>query len=237
MPIPLDPRKKTHGRENSRETARVWTSRGADGHESHFDFPYLRDNCPCATCNDERGRNRPLREQSRALGRVADVQAQAARAVGDAGGHYAIQINFTDGHSTGIFSYDYLRLMCPCAGLRQGISQRHHLKLKSEAGFLPPFLHYTKIVIPTGGTAVLAVPEWRNPSSTWIPGLIDRLFQALQFFLHTGSSLRIRAAIANISHRPAEPRSFSPPANTRLPDSSTRWHDWGPAPPRRLSRR
>jgi len=30
-------------------------------------------------------------------------------------GNYAIQINFTDGHSTGIFSYDYLRLMCPCA--------------------------------------------------------------------------------------------------------------------------
>jgi len=49
-------------------------------------------------------------------------RAQSATQVGN----YAIQINFTDGHSTGIFSYDYLRLMCP-AGLRQGISQRHHL--------------------------------------------------------------------------------------------------------------
>jgi len=27
----------------------------------------------------------------------------------------AIQIFFTDGHSTGIFSYDYLRSICPCA--------------------------------------------------------------------------------------------------------------------------
>jgi len=27
-------------------------------------------------------------------------------------------------------------------------------------------IHYPKIVIPTGGTAVLAVPERRNPSAT-----------------------------------------------------------------------
>jgi DUF971 family protein len=25
-----------------------------------------------------------------------------------------VQISFTDGHSTGIFSYDYLRTLCPC---------------------------------------------------------------------------------------------------------------------------
>jgi DUF971 family protein len=30
-------------------------------------------------------------------------------------GHYALQIDFTDGHSAGIFSYDYLRTICPCA--------------------------------------------------------------------------------------------------------------------------
>jgi DUF971 family protein len=38
-------------------------------------------------------------------------RAQSASQVGN----YAIQINFNDGHSTGIFSYDYLRMMCPCA--------------------------------------------------------------------------------------------------------------------------
>jgi len=37
-------------------------------------------------------------------------RAQSATQVGN----YAIQINFNDGHSTGIFSYDYLRSMCPC---------------------------------------------------------------------------------------------------------------------------
>jgi DUF971 family protein len=30
-------------------------------------------------------------------------------------GNYAIQISFSDGHSTGIYSYDHLRSICPCA--------------------------------------------------------------------------------------------------------------------------
>jgi DUF971 family protein len=38
-------------------------------------------------------------------------RAQAATTVGN----YAIQITFTDGHSTGIYSYDHLRSICPCA--------------------------------------------------------------------------------------------------------------------------
>jgi DUF971 family protein len=38
------------------------------------------------------------------------ARAQAATTVGN----YAIQITFTDGHATGIFSYDHLRSICPC---------------------------------------------------------------------------------------------------------------------------
>jgi len=37
--------------------------------------------------------------------------ARAAKVVGN----YALQIDFTDGHTTGIYSYDYLRSICPCA--------------------------------------------------------------------------------------------------------------------------
>ena len=29
-------------------------------------------------------------------------------------GHYAIRIDWSDGHNTGIYSYDYLRKICPC---------------------------------------------------------------------------------------------------------------------------
>ena len=38
------------------------------------------------------------------------LTARAAKAVGN----YALQIDFSDGHTTGIYSYDYLRTICPC---------------------------------------------------------------------------------------------------------------------------
>jgi DUF971 family protein len=33
-------------------------------------------------------------------------------------GRYAVNIHFSDGHTTGIFSYDYLRSLCPCETCR-----------------------------------------------------------------------------------------------------------------------
>jgi len=41
--------------------------------------------------------------------------AKSANAVGN----YAIQFTFTDGHATGIYSYDHLRIICPCATCAQ----------------------------------------------------------------------------------------------------------------------
>jgi len=41
--------------------------------------------------------------------------------------NYAIQITFTDGHATGIFSYDHLPQYLPLRGLRQGLPRRRHL--------------------------------------------------------------------------------------------------------------
>lgn len=87
----------------------VWT----DGHASHYDFPYLRDHCPCAVCNDEREKKE--KEKSKGMPVLPmfkeRVKARAAKPVGN----YAIQIDFSDGHATGIYSFDYLRLICPCA--------------------------------------------------------------------------------------------------------------------------
>jgi DUF971 family protein len=87
----------------------------ADEHSSHFDFPYLRDKCPCATCNDERAKKEDFAGLNPMPSAVLPMykpkaKAQSATQVGN----YAIQINFSDGHSTGIYSYDYLRTLCPC---------------------------------------------------------------------------------------------------------------------------
>jgi DUF971 family protein len=84
-----------------------------DGHASRYDFPYLRDRCPCAVCNDEREK----KDQEKSKGMPAlpmfkeRVTARGAKPVGS----YAIQIDFSDNHATGIYSYDYLRSICSCA--------------------------------------------------------------------------------------------------------------------------
>jgi DUF971 family protein len=114
MPIQQDSRIKP-----SSVKIRVSTGEGvditwSDGHASHYDFPYLRDHCPCATCNDERER----KDQDKAKGIQSDllpiykpkIRANSASAVGN----YAIQIEFNDSHATGIYSFGFLRGVCPC---------------------------------------------------------------------------------------------------------------------------
>jgi DUF971 family protein len=116
MPIPLDIRRKAvsvkvHVSSNAGVDI-TW----ADGHASHYDFAYLREHCPCATCNEERD-NKTAQPEITKPGFAAlpmfkpKAKAQSATTVGN----YAIQISFSDGHSTGIYSYDHLRSICPCA--------------------------------------------------------------------------------------------------------------------------
>ena len=118
MPTPQDPRKKPIDVKVHVKTGAGVDIKWADGHASHYDFAYLRDECPCATCNDERGKKEAF--AAAAPGNAAfnplpmfkpKPHAQAASQVGN----YAISISFSDGHSTGIYSYDHLRTICPCA--------------------------------------------------------------------------------------------------------------------------
>jgi DUF971 family protein len=117
MPIPHDVRKKPMD-----VKVRVTTGEGvdvtwSDGHTSHFDFPYLRENCPCALCNDEREKKARVASSSGGNAPSAvlpmfkpRVTAKSATAVGN----YAVQIEFSDSHATGIYSFEHLREICPC---------------------------------------------------------------------------------------------------------------------------
>jgi DUF971 family protein len=110
MPLPLDGRKKPTSLKvhvtSGQGVDVVW----ADGHSSHYDFPYLRDHCPCALCNDEREKKAKNPSSSVLPMYKPRVTARAAAAVGN----YAIQIEFSDSHATGIFSFERLREICPC---------------------------------------------------------------------------------------------------------------------------
>ena len=75
----------------------------SDRHVSRFDARELRGRCPCAACVDEvTGERRVGAAQV-----AADVQATELRPVG----RYAFQIVWSDGHQTGIYSFDYLRAL------------------------------------------------------------------------------------------------------------------------------
>jgi DUF971 family protein len=74
-----------------------------DGKDSQFGPAWLRARCPCAGCVDEWSGNRTFGD-----GHVKpDVRAQNLQPVG----RYAVQIQWTDGHDSGIYSWDYLLKM------------------------------------------------------------------------------------------------------------------------------
>lgn len=120
MPTPIDQRKKPIAVKIHVKTGAGVDITWADEHASHFEFAYLREQCPCATCNDEREKKGEIAAMNLASSPLLPMykpkpKAQAATQVGN----YAIQISFSDGHSTGIFSYDYLRTQCPCEECRR----------------------------------------------------------------------------------------------------------------------
>jgi DUF971 family protein len=89
----------------------------ADGHKSAWGFGWLRDACPCATCVDERNHeNRKPGEPRPKPAAVLPMYAPPPKpASAHPVGRYALQFNWSDGHSAGIYSWEYLRRMCQCA--------------------------------------------------------------------------------------------------------------------------
>ena len=118
MPIPLDVRKKPIDVKIYISTGKGVDITWSDGHTSHYAFPYLRDLCPCALCNDERenkARIGNLGGGSMSASAALPMFKPKATAKGAVPvGNYAVQIEFSDGHSTGIYSFEYLREICPC---------------------------------------------------------------------------------------------------------------------------
>ena len=88
-----------------------------DGHRSHYDFPYLRDACPCALCDEERGKThrQPGEPPKLAPGALPMFKPAAKPNSAEGVGKYAIKFHWNDGHELGIYSWQFLRDWCPCA--------------------------------------------------------------------------------------------------------------------------
>jgi len=113
----LVPRKVTLAAE-TKSLAIEWS----DGHRSLYPYDYLREKCPCATCTDAHGTgSRPTARPAGALSSVLPIFEEPLKPVkAEAIGRYALGITWSDGHSTGIYSFDYLRGLCPCGKCNQG---------------------------------------------------------------------------------------------------------------------
>jgi DUF971 family protein len=88
-----------------------------DGHRSAWSFAWLREACPCSSCVEERklegrkpGQPKPQSPAVLLPLYTAPPRPASAHAVG----RYAIQFDWEDGHSGGIYSWDYLRRVCQC---------------------------------------------------------------------------------------------------------------------------
>jgi DUF971 family protein len=86
-----------------------------DGHESYYPLESLRRACPCAACSGEPD----------LFGRMSGGAPQhyvpasfTLRSV-ERIGNYALQPNWNDGHTYGIWTYDRLRAVCPCEDCRK----------------------------------------------------------------------------------------------------------------------
>jgi DUF971 family protein len=87
-----------------------WT----DGTTSYYSIAYLRKMSPSAEMRELREKldRNPLTVLPAAMAnRTGPLVAESAELVGN----YALKIHFSDGHQTGIYSWEYLRSIDPAA--------------------------------------------------------------------------------------------------------------------------
>ena len=90
-------------RVGSDQLAIAWS----DGEERRYTFRELRDACPCATCREKR--KAPVQAPNPfAILKPEEIVPLSISAMSPVG-NYAYSITFSDGHDTGIFSFDVLR--------------------------------------------------------------------------------------------------------------------------------
>src|SRR5689334_12241565 len=78
----------------------------SDQHKSRYHARDLRLACRCAACVDEwthQSLIKPDRVPPAIKAKKIDVM-----------GNYALHVDWSDGHNTGIYTYDYLREVCGC---------------------------------------------------------------------------------------------------------------------------
>jgi ATP-binding protein involved in chromosome partitioning len=88
------------------------TLKWPDGHETRYRARDLRLACRCAHCVEETS-GQPLLDPAKV---PENVRARSIQLVGQ----YAVSIEWSDGHTSGIYNFRDLRANCPCDSCRTG---------------------------------------------------------------------------------------------------------------------
>lgn len=84
-----------------------------EDHHSEYPFALLRYACPCVDC---RGGHDQMSDQpdpvvfARPIEDLPQTRISSVTPVGS----YAITVEWEDGHNAGIYTWDFLRALCPC---------------------------------------------------------------------------------------------------------------------------
>lgn len=76
----------------------------SDGTSYELPFKYVRGECPCAACIDEFTGARILDLDTIPESIIPEQMAMT--------GNYALKISWSDGHSTGLYTWDHLHTIC-----------------------------------------------------------------------------------------------------------------------------
>ena len=79
-----------------------------DGQRRQYTFAELREACPCASCREQRRAGPPPPLTQLTVLRPEETQPVKIVAMRPIG-NYAYTIAFSDGHDTGIYTFDLLR--------------------------------------------------------------------------------------------------------------------------------
>jgi ATP-binding protein involved in chromosome partitioning len=82
------------------------------GHQGFYPARWLRLACPCAACMEEMS-GRPLLDPASV---APDIRPLSLALVGA----YGLRVDWSDGHGTGIYTFEQLLRRCPCDECARG---------------------------------------------------------------------------------------------------------------------